>query len=138
MDTLPSESGLSEIETDTPVIEETVAETFPALEADEQDGIATEDTPTIEMTVEDCEMVYGVVMETAHAMLGTKKGKSHRGLPEERRAAQGKLLHSICLKYGIVIPTEFELVILGGAAIADWQYMTVNEGDENVSNSQKA
>ena len=45
-------------------------------------------------------------------------------LPEARRTQQGKLLHRICEKYNIVIPTEFDVVILGAAAVADWQYMS--------------
>lgn len=85
----------------------------------------------IETTVEDCEVLYGVVMETAHGMIGTKNGKGHRELPEERRKAQGRLLHSICQKYDITIPTEFELVIFGGALISDWRYMTT-KGDQQA------
>ena len=73
------------------------------------------------MTAEDCERFYGVIMETSHSIL-SKKG--HRELPEARRTQQGKLLHRICEKYNIVIPTEFDVVILGAAAVADWQYMS--------------
>ena len=84
----------------------------------------------IEITVEDCEMLYGVVMETGHSIIGTQKGKGHRELPEERRKAQGKILYNICKKYNIKIPTELELVIFGGAMIADWQYMTIKPDTE--------
>lgn len=94
--------------------------------SDESDGstpIVNAEPITITTTVEDCETIYGVVLETAHGMFGTKNGKGHRELPEERRKAQGRLLHSICEKYGIEIPTELELVIFGGSLIADWSYM---------------
>lgn len=91
----------------------------------------------IEATAADCEILYGVVMETAHGIIGNKKGFGHRELPEDRRKAQGALMYSICQRYNITIPTEFELVILGGAIIADWQYMTVKkdtteQGGESV------
>lgn len=121
--------------TPSDTIEETPPEELPAMVgADEVDvaGQPTSSEEQIETTAEDCEVLYGVVMETAHGMVGKKKGKGHRGLPEARRKAQGKLLHSICQKYGITIPTEFELVIFGGALIADWQYMTV-DADVNES-----
>ena len=117
-------------------IEETQVENLPpvvmeGIEAGSE-GVGSPDQPTspdqIKTTAEDCEVLYGVIMETAHGM-AKKKGKGHRGLPESRRKAQGKLLHSICEKYNIVIPTEFELVIFGGALIADWQYMNVDEGE---------
>ena len=116
-------------------IEETPIEELPALSVSEPvegstEGVTGQEVAVpsqeIETTVEDCEVLYGVIMETAHGM-AKKKGKGHRELPETRRKAQGKLLHSICEKYNIVIPTEFELVIFGGALIADWQYMTVDE-----------
>ena len=123
-------------------IEETQAETLPpvVMEGDEagSEGAGSLDQPTnldqIKTTAEDCEVLYGVIMETAHGM-AKKKGKGHRGLPEARRKAQGKLLHSICEKYNIVIPTEFELVIFGGALIADWQYMTI-DGDKEQNESE--
>ena len=119
------------------MIEETQAEimTPVIMEGEEADGAkqATSGAEQIETTAEDCETLYGVIMETAHGMVGKKKGKGHRGLPEARRKAQGKLLHSICQKYGITIPTEFELVIFGGTLIADWQYMTVDEDEYAVS-----
>lgn len=117
-------------------IEETPIEELPDIGTSEPmegstEGVTGQDIEAplqqIEATQEDCEVLYGVIMETAHGMLGAKKGKGHRELPEERRKAQGKLLHSICKKYNITIPTEFELVIFGGALIADWQYMTVKE-----------
>ena len=126
------------------VIEETQVEVLApvVLEGDEagSEGAGSAEQSTspdqIETTAEDCEVLYGVIMETAHGM-AKKKGKGHRGLPESRRKAQGRLLHSICLKYNIVIPTEFELVIFGGALIADWQYMTVDENEsENTSESE--
>ena len=125
-------------DTGTPsyTIDETPVEELPAMVgADEVDSQtagsaeqSTSSTEQIETTVEDCEVLYGVIMETAHGM-AKKKGKGHRGLPETRRKAQGRLLHSICEKYGITIPTEFELVIFGGALIADWQYMTVDKDE---------
>jgi hypothetical protein len=88
-------------------------------------------TEEIEIQLDDCEMLYGVVMETAHSIVGTRKdGITHRELPDERRKAQGKILYNICTKYNIKIPTEFELVIFGGAMIADWQYMTVKEKED--------
>lgn len=114
-------------------IEETPIEELPPIGVSEtvdfnENGTTCEEpSPQIETTIEDCEVLYGVVMETAHGMIGAKNGKGHRELPEDRRKAQGRLLHSICLKYGITIPTEFELVIFGGALIADWRYMTVLE-----------
>lgn len=127
-DTLHSESIESNIDSTDPQIEETEVEQFPELE---QDEVSQEDTE-IEMTVDDCEMAYGVIMETAHAVIGTRNGAGHRGIPEDRRKAQGELLYSICQKYGIKIPTEFAVVMLGAAAVADWQYMTVKAGDTNV------
>ena len=126
-----------DISANSETIEETLIEDLQPVDVSEtaelnEDGTASaESAPQIETTVEDCEVLYGVVMETAHGMIGTKNGKGHRELPEDRRKAQGRLLHSICLKYGITIPTEFELVIFGGALIADWKYMTV-EGGESI------
>lgn len=122
-------------------IEETQAETFaPVVMEGAEVGSESAGTPgqpanpdQIKTTPEDCEVLYGVLMETVHAMV-KKKGKGHRSLPEARRKAQGKLLHGICLEYNIVIPTQFELVIFGGALIADWQYMNVDE-DESESES---
>ena len=125
-------------------IEETPVEMLPPVvmeggEADSEGAGSPEQLTSpdqIKTTAEDCEVLYGVIMETAHGM-AKKKGKGHRGLPEARRKAQGKLLHSICEKYNIVIPTEFELVIFGGALIADWQYMTVDEDEsENEIESE--
>ena len=134
-DTFLDKSEPANTGTQSDTIEETPPEELPAMVG--TDEVDDKEQPTsseeqIETTAEDCEVLYGVVMETAHGMVGTKKGKGHRGLPETRRKAQGKLLHSICQKYGITIPTEFELVIFGGALIADWKYMTV-EADENES-----
>ena len=128
------------------VIEETPIEELPNIGTPEHvegstEGVTGQEVAAssqeIETTVEDCEVLYGVIMETAHGM-AKKKGKGHRELPEARRKAQGKLLHSICEKYNIVIPTEFELVIFGGALIADWQYMTVDETEyaEEVVNAE--
>jgi len=106
------------------IVEETPVEVLvPITETTEGGEDPVEEL--FEVTVEECEMLYGVVMETGHSLLGTKKGKGHRELPGERRKAQGKILHSICKKYNIKIPTEFEVIIFGGAMIADWQYMTV-------------
>ena len=120
-------------------IEETPIEELPnigTLELVEgsTEGVTGQDVAApsqeIEATAADCEILYGVVMETAHGIIGDKKGFGHRELPEERRKAQGALLYSICQRYNITIPTEFELVILGGAIIADWQYMTVSKDTE--------
>lgn len=86
-----------------------------------------------DVTVEDCEMFYGVVMETSHGLIATRKdGVSHRELPENRRKQQGKVLHSICKKYNIKIPTEFEVIIFGGALIVDWQYMSVKGSEQET------
>jgi len=127
METTTNGTGIS-----VDLIEETQAEILPpvTMEGDEasSEGVGqSADLNQIEATPEDCEVLYGVIMETAHGMFGTKKGKGHRGLPEDRRKSQGKLLFNICQRYNITIPTEFEIVILGGAIIADWQYMTVKE-----------
>ena len=117
-------------------IEETPIENLPDIGTPEPvegstKGITGQDVAApsqeIEATAQDCEILYGVVMETAHGIIGNKKGFGHRELPEDRRKAQGALLYSICQRYNITIPTEFELVILGGAIIADWKYMTVDE-----------
>ena len=108
------------------IVEETPVEVLvPITETTEAGEEPVQNEEEFEATLEDCEMLYGVVMETGHSLLGTRKGKGHRELPEERRKAQGKILHSICKKYNIKIPTEFELIIFGGAMIADWQYMTI-------------
>ena len=118
------------------VIEETPIEELPSIGTPKHvegstEGVTGQDVAApsqeIEATPEDCEVLYGVIMETAHGIIGNKKGFGHRELPEERRKSQGKLLYSICQRYNITIPTEFEIVILGGAIIADWQYMTVKE-----------
>ena len=115
-------------------IEETPIEELPNIGTPElaegsTEGMTGQDVAApsqeIEATAADCEILYGVVMETAHGIIGNKKGFGHRELPEDRRKAQGAILYSICQRYNITIPTEFELVILGGAIIADWQYMTV-------------
>lgn len=88
---------------------------------------------SVDYTLKDCETLYGAAMETAHCLIGTRKeGIGHRELPEERRRLQGKMLHNICTKYNIQIPTEFEVIIFGGALIADWQYMTVKESEQET------
>ena len=128
---------------DDPVIEETdhqvtidnsVIEETPVVLLDPiPDATKQSAKPEIEINVDDCEMLYGVVMETAHSVIGTKKtGIEHRDLPDERRKKQGKLLYNICKKYNIKIPTEFEIVIFGGAMIADWQYMTMKTTETTV------
>lgn len=89
--------------------------------------------PSSDLTLKDCETLYGAAMETAHALIATRKdGVEHRELPEERRRLQGRMLHNICRKYNIAIPTEFEVIIFGGALIADWQYMTVKEAEQET------
>ena len=118
---LPLDKQIEETE---PLKLESVTETEPATEE-------------FEIQLDDCEMLYGVVMETAHSIVGTRKdGITHRELPDERRKAQGKILYNICKKYNIKIPTEFELVIFGGAMIADWQYMTVKEKEDKGGKSK--
>ena len=97
-----------------------------AEEQEQTEGDQEEQKEEFIMTVEDCERFYGVIMETGHSIL-SKKG--HRELPEARRIQQGKLFHRICEKYDIKIPTEFDVVILGAAAVADWQYMSRVEQD---------
>lgn len=88
---------------------------------------------SVDYTLKDCETLYGAAMETAHCLIGTRKeGIGHRELPEERRKLQGKMLHNICTKYNIQIPTEFEVIIFGGALIADWQYMSVKESEQET------
>lgn len=88
---------------------------------------------SVDYSLKDCETLYGAAMETAHCLIGTRKeGVGHRELPEERRRLQGKMLHNICTKYDIKIPTEFEVIIFGGALIADWQYMSVKESEQKT------
>ena len=125
MDFLETEPEIIEMEQISVPLDQQIEETEP-IKLELVTELETQ-TPEIEVTVEDCEMLYGVVLETAHAIIGTRKGAGHRELPEARRKAQGKLLYNICKKYNIKIPTELELVIFGGAMIADWQYMTVKE-----------
>jgi len=105
------------------VVDETPIEVLTPITETTEAGEEVAVEEEFEVTVEECELLYGVVLETAHSIIGTRKGKGHRELPDERRKAQGKILHSICKKYNIKIPTEFEVIILGGAMIADWQYM---------------
>ncbi len=88
---------------------------------------------SVDYTLKDCETLYGAAMETAHCFIGTRKeGIGHRELPEERRKLQGAMLHNICTKYNIQIPTEFEVIIFGGALIADWQFMSVKESEQET------
>ena len=59
------------------VIEETLIENIPILgesvdNNNEDDSISSDESPEIETTVEDCEVLYGVVMETAHGMIGAR------------------------------------------------------------------
>lgn len=100
---------------------------------------AQTDTPSVQtdgdgdLNLKDCITLYGAGMETAHALIATRKeGVQHRELPEERRRLQGKLLYNICKKYDIKVPTELEVLIFGGALIADWQYMTVKESEKRA------
>ena len=123
-----STSGATESE-----IVETPIETLPPVEGEgaETNISANHASPdAIKATVEDCQAMYGLVMETAHGMVMTKKGKGHRDLPEARRLSQGALLHRLSIKYNVTIPTELELVIFGGSIIADWRYMTTIEDTE--------
>jgi hypothetical protein len=72
-------------------------------------------------------------METAHCLINTrKKEATHRGLPEERLKMQGKMLHNICTKYNIQIPTELEVIIFGGALVMDFQYMGAKEAEQET------
>ena len=119
-------------------IDDEIQETEPLkLESvTENDEVKTSND--FDATVEDCEMLYGVVMETSHGLIATRKdGVSHRELPENRRKQQGKLLYSICTKYNIKIPTEFEVIIFGGAIVSDWQYMSVKEKAEEEKSPQE-
>ena len=117
-------------------IVETPAEDLPPIEGESVEAISgntnndASKPDELAATVEDCQALYGLVMETAHSMAGTKKGKGHRDLPEARRKSQGELLHRLSLKYDVKIPTELELVIFGGSIIADWRYMTTVEDTE--------
>lgn len=117
------------------VIEETPVEEIAPITEDEV--TQEEPEPEIEVTPEDCQMLYGVAMETLHSVIGTRKGKGHRELPEERRIAQGNNLYQISKRYNIKIPTELELVIFGGAIIADWSYMSISKEEEPIQNDEK-
>ena len=117
-------NGTDIIVNDDLIVEETEPIEIIQTTAEEQEqteGDQEEQKEEFVMTIEDCERFYGVIMETGHSIL-SKKG--HRELPEARRTQQGKLLHRICEKYNIKIPTEFDVVILGAAAVADWSYMS--------------
>ena len=115
---------------ETPTIQRTNTET-------PQDG-ATGPTGSagasrVDYTVKDCENLYGAAMETAHCLINTrKKEATHRGLPEERLKMQGKMLHNICTKYNIQIPTELEVIIFGGALVMDFQYMGAKEAEQET------
>ena len=88
---------------------------------------------SVDYTVKDCENLYGAAMETAHCLINTrKKEATHRGLPEERLKMQGKMLHNICTKYNIQIPTELEVIIFGGALVMDFQYMGAKEAEQET------
>ena len=90
-------------------------------------------TSSVDYTVKDCENLYGAAMETAHCLINTrKKEATHRGLPEERLKMQGKMLHNICTKYNIQIPTELEVIIFGGALVMDFQYMGAKEAEQKT------
>jgi len=128
----PNGSTVDEAITETPIEDLPALDVAGNVESGESEPDVSTESTGITTTVEDCEMLYGVVMETAHGIIGTRGGKGHRELPDERRKAQGKLLHSICEKYGIEIPTELEVVIFGGSMIADWQYMTVKAENDDV------
>jgi hypothetical protein len=88
---------------------------------------------SVDYTLKDCETLYGAAMETAHCLINTrKKDATHRGLPEERLKMQGKMLHNICTKYNIQIPTELEVIIFGGALVMDFQYMGAKEAEQKT------
>ena len=122
-DTNEDTTEIKESAPDQEEIVETPPITIPSMPESPEDESPTDDE--IELSDEDCELMYGVVLETAHGVIA----KNHRELPDVRRAKQGKLLHSICKKYNIAIPTEFDIVIFGGALIADWQYMSAGQPD---------
>jgi len=133
-------NGIEETNTLVTVPANNQVEETPLLMIDPIVDIAEQEPPEEEfnVTVEDCERLYGVCMETAHSLFGARKdGVEHRELPDDRRREQGKILHSICKKYDIKIPTEFELFIFGGALIADWQHMSVKT-DTDAPKSEPA
>lgn len=108
-------------------------------QTDQTTSTGQTETPSEDITAKECETLYGVAMEVAHSLIATRKdGVTHRELPEERRKMQGKMLHSICLKYNITIPTELEVLIFGGALYADWQYMTVKESEPEQKQAEPA
>lgn len=129
-DSFTNEDSNVNVTVPTPTVEETPLIDVPLLEAHE----IGDEPEKIEVSVQDCEMLYGAALETAHAIL--TKG-SHRGIPEQRRKAQGAMLATICERYNIEIPTELSIVIFGGALFADWQYMGAGESEDEPESTPK-
>lgn len=131
-DTSVVETQVSDTDISSGSIEETPLETIPEIG---QESVINPDVPQerIITTKEDCEALYGCALETIHGVIAIGKGKSHRGIPEERRKAQGLLLYNICMKYNITIPAELDVLILGGGIIADWQYMAAGEDQPHIN-----
>lgn len=133
-DTSVVETRVSDADMSSSPIEETPLETIPEIG---QESAISSDAPQeerITTTKEDCEALYGCALETIHGVIALGKGKPHRGIPEDRRKAQGLLLYNICMKYSITIPAELDVLILGGGIIADWQYMAAGEEDHQRIN----
>lgn len=113
-------------------IEETTIQEFPDMV---QEAINPEEQKKKEkviITEEECENFYGCILEAAHGMIATGKGKPHRDIPAERRKAQGKVLHRLIEKYNISLPAEFDLIIMGASVIADWQFMGAGGQSEDI------
>lgn len=120
-------------------IQETGIIEFDNIESSQSPSAETVAAPSSDLDLKDCELLYGAAMETVHCLIATRKdGVEHRELPEERRRLQGKMLYNICKKYDITIPTELEVLIFGGALIADWQYMTVKESEPEQKQTEPA
>jgi hypothetical protein len=114
-------------------IQETDAVKITNTEPPQDSATGSASASSVEYAVKDCENLYGAAMETAHCLINTrKKEATHRGLPEERLKMQGKMLHNICTKYNIQIPTELEVIIFGGALVMDFQYMGAKEAEQET------
>lgn len=111
------------------VIDETDVQEFPAMVGGTVPGEGSDEKKEedkkepFKVTVEQCEALYGCVLESIHGVVATGKGKPHRDIPAERRHAQAVVLHRLVEKYNIPIPEELDIVIMGASIVADWQYM---------------